>query len=114
MTFIDGQRVNLHHMRNLRLDPDWVVIGVRFDREMAVIASVGLTEATLTSRARQAVDLIHDQARVGADELRQELHATIGAYLVGFGPNYAAALADLIRQWDPDHPPAAIVEPRRD
>lgn len=102
MTFIDGHLVNLHHENRLHLDPEWIVVGVRISTtgEYAALAGIGLTEATLTSRARQVVDLI--DPNVSGPTRVEELTAKIGNYLIGFGPSYAEALNDLIQHWNPD------------
>lgn len=100
MTFIDGQRVTLHHENRLHLEPEWVVIGVRLETtgEYAALAALGLTEATLTSRAHEVHDLI---TGVGGSKT-EELRVRIGSYVIGFGKTYAEALNDLIQQWNPD------------
>lgn len=109
VTFIDGQRVVLHHTHNVHLEPDWVIVGVRFDPtgEYAVVASLGVSEATITARAQQAVDLA---GRAGNVDRVEELRARLHGYVVGFGSTYAEALADLVQWWSPDQRPAKVLD----
>lgn len=97
--FVAGQRVNVHYMQRLHLEPEWVVVGVRVEStgEFAALAGVGLTHATLVQTAR----------RLGSSEQPiNSLRAELRGYVIGFGATYAEALRDLTRRWNPDQPPA--------
>jgi hypothetical protein len=90
--------------------PDWVVLGVRTDDGVIVIASTEMTQAEL----RYEVDLEHDFRSVTAravpnrDTQRYHLTTTMKRFVMVMGATYAEAMTNLFGMWSPDDDQRAL------
>lgn len=88
------------------LAPDWVLVGARSGEAFAVYGSTEMTSAELRAviklgeprRLGRALYTPHDQLQ------RYELTASLKQFVVGFGPDYATALGNVMNIWQPPEP----------
>lgn len=88
------------------LAPDWVLVGARSGEGFAVYGSTEMTSAELRAviemgrptEMRRALYTPHDRLK------RYELTASLKQFVVGWGPDYATALANVMNIWQPPEP----------